>query len=552
MIYKGQQFTFQTDRLLDDTDQGGMGRVYQGHRQDDPSIHVAIKVPLPDYTATFLREAEAAQRVADSSYVVPVMDWGDHPSPFIAFRFINGPTLRKVLEHRRAHNEFWSEVELIGLFHQLVDAMKVINIRVVHRDLKPENIFDDAGSLRVGDFGMSKYVGDVTRDDTHKGGGTGPYMAPEVWVFDDGRTDAVIDWPADQYSLGIVFYEMATLQRPFSGTDRDLRKGHLFTRPARVTEIVASLPNRLASLIARMIEKEVGDRFASWDEITAELDTITKQRTMVVRDEFAADLSRQVAAQSDKIRGRTLDQQRREDVRREKAQERLDLLGYWSTKIFEHLRQRVEGVKWELGKADLFFDFGPPDGSPRRCKVGFANTEVQIAVELDVVPVWLPDPPSPMPDLRPGTHHIRISSPEPPYDIPLWGIIHLSTPRGGDAFNVLLIEDTSPYGVWSEVTMTQEGPFRFGYTPPDFRDDEQQGRRYRVVTKNQSAMAPSPADVVIALTWKALYERRPFPREPGVSYHLRTEVELYFHESRLDFEGRLDELLRALVAQATA
>jgi len=137
MIYNGQQFAFETDHPLAE---GGMGRVFEGHRQDDPSIRVAIKVPHPDYAATFLREAEAAQRVADSPHVVPVMDWADNPSSFIAFRCIDGPTLRKVLEHRRAHNEYWSAAELIGLFHQLVDAMKVINTRVVHRDLKPDNI----------------------------------------------------------------------------------------------------------------------------------------------------------------------------------------------------------------------------------------------------------------------------------------------------------------------------------------------------------------------------------------------------------------------------
>lgn len=551
MMYKGQQFIFETDRPLDDIDQGGMGRVYEGHRQDEPSIRVAIKVPRPEYAETFLREAEAAQRVADSPHVVPVMDWGNDPSPFIAFRFIEGPTLRKVLERRRALNEFWSEVELIGLFRQLVDAMKAINTHVVHRDLKPANIFDDTGSLRVADFGLSKYVGEVTRADTYKGGGTDAYMAPEVWIFREGREDTVIDWAADQYSLGIVFYEMATLQRPFAGAARDLKDGHLFKRPARVTDMVHSLSDRVASLISRMIEKAVGKRFASWDEITAELDTIAQQRTVVVQDEFAAGVSRQAAAQIEQLRGRTLDQQRWEDRSRQKTQQSLDLLDYWAAEIFGHLRERVESVNVELGEDALSYNLIRPEVTAQRCTVGFVDTTAQLVVDLDAVLFRLPAPTTPTPAVPVGTTFIRIHSPEPPYDVPLWGIVQLSTPRGGDAFNVLLSEDTSPYGAWSEITMTPPGQSRIGYTPPDFRFDEQKGRRYRLVTKSQNATAPSRADVVIALTWKALYEQRPFRKEAGISYPPLTGVELDFDEVRLDFEARLDRLIGALVTQAT-
>jgi len=158
VAYRGQQFTFEVTRFLD---QGGMGQVYEGTRQDDPAVRVAIKVPFPRHVATFLREAQAAQRVA-GPYVVPVVDWGDGP-PFIAFQFIAGPTLRTVLVDRRAQNKYWSEAELVDLFRQLVDAMRAINAHVVHRDLKPENAFDDAGVLRVSDFGLSKYTGRGSR-----------------------------------------------------------------------------------------------------------------------------------------------------------------------------------------------------------------------------------------------------------------------------------------------------------------------------------------------------------------------------------------------------
>jgi hypothetical protein len=546
VAYCGQRFTFEVTRFLD---QGGMGQVYEGTRQDDPAVRVAIKVPFPDYAATFLREAQVAERVA-GPHVVPVVDWGDGP-PFIAFQFIDGLTLRRVLDGRRARGEYWPETELIDLFRQLVDAMQAINTHVVHRDLTPGNVFDDAGVLRVSDFGLAKYAGDVTRADTHKGGGTYPYMAPEVWAFHDGRPDDAIDWHADQYSLGVMFYEMATLQRPFAGANSDLRAGHLYKRPSRVTDIVPSLSDRLASLITRMMEKQAGKRFARWDEIAHELDAIEQQRAVVARDDFAAGVSRQAAAQIEQMRGRTLEQQRQEDEHRQKVQQRLDLLNYWAGEIFDRLRERVEGVNRELGAEALFFKPVPPDGSIRWCVIGFADTTAQLAVELDVVEVDPPTPTGPAPVIPPGAIVLTINSPAPPDNVPLWGIVQLSTPRRGDAFNVILIEDTSPYGAWAEVTMAPPPGVRIGQDAHAFHVDQERGRRYRVVAKDPTTMVFYQAETVIALNWKALYERRPVPGQYGRNHNIYTDTALLFSEARLEFEGRLDELIRALVDNAT-
>jgi len=99
MEFQGQRFIFDEKQFLG---HGGMGWVTEGVRRDDPSIHVAIKVPLPgsapNQIAHFLREAEAAQRVS-GPHIVPVIDWGTTP-PFLAFAFVTGPTLEDWLEDR--------------------------------------------------------------------------------------------------------------------------------------------------------------------------------------------------------------------------------------------------------------------------------------------------------------------------------------------------------------------------------------------------------------------------------------------------------------------
>lgn len=180
MEYRGQRYTFDADARLGS---GGMAEVYLGVRRDAPQKHVALKIPLPglhpELRDLFLREAQAAQKVSGPN-VVEVVDWGAEP-PFIAFEFIEGPTLERVLVARRGDGRYWPEAELIEMYQQLVDAMASINQEVIHRDLKPANIFVAKGLLKVADFGISKYVGEGTRTKTFKGWGTAPYMAPETW-----------------------------------------------------------------------------------------------------------------------------------------------------------------------------------------------------------------------------------------------------------------------------------------------------------------------------------------------------------------------------------
>lgn len=243
MEYRGQRYTFDADARLGS---GGMAEVYLGVRRDAPQKHVALKIPLPglhpELRDLFLREAQAAQKVSGPN-VVEVVDWGAEP-PFIAFEFIEGPTLERVLVARRGDGRYWPEAELIEMYQQLVDAMASINQEVIHRDLKPANIFVAKGLLKVADFGISKYVGEGTRTKTFKGWGTAPYMAPETW------RGLSLDWRADQYSLGVVFYEMATFELPFTGSDEELERKHLFERPRRVTALASSLSERLATMIA--------------------------------------------------------------------------------------------------------------------------------------------------------------------------------------------------------------------------------------------------------------------------------------------------------------
>jgi serine/threonine protein kinase len=102
-----------------------------------------------------------------------------------------------------------------------------------------------------------------------KGGGTPLYMAPEAWDFSKNTIQM------DIYSMGIVFYELAALQYPYTplpNTLEECRSTHLYSSITSLSKINPHLPPSLASVINRMLEKSVKSRFSTWDEIIKLLD----------------------------------------------------------------------------------------------------------------------------------------------------------------------------------------------------------------------------------------------------------------------------------------
>ncbi len=99
---------------------------------------------------------------------------------------------------------------------------------IVHRDLKPGNIFSDEGLVKVGDYGLSKFVSCSRRSGHTESVGTVHYMAPEIA---NGRYGKEID----VYAMGIILYEMLTGQVPFDGESvGEVLMKHLTARPERL------------------------------------------------------------------------------------------------------------------------------------------------------------------------------------------------------------------------------------------------------------------------------------------------------------------------------
>ena len=147
--------------------------------------------------------------------------------------------------------------------------------QITHRDLKPGNVMvTDSGLVKVLDFGLAR-GGEATTNPaeqmtlmTQAGMvlGTAPYMSPE-------QVEArAVDPRSDIFSLGIVMYETATGSRPFTGdTPTSLMLSILKDHPRSISEIRRDVPEGVAQLVGRCLEKNPRDRVQTTQEILIEL-----------------------------------------------------------------------------------------------------------------------------------------------------------------------------------------------------------------------------------------------------------------------------------------
>jgi N-acetylneuraminic acid mutarotase/predicted Ser/Thr protein kinase len=242
--------------LLSELGRGGMGVVWKARNEDTGQI-VALKLMRdaftddPSYRRRFEHEIAIARRIT-SAHVVKVLGYGSREgTPFIAFEFVDGPSIGKLLEK---HGRYaWPEVR--GLLLQLAEGLADAHAAgVIHRDIKPSNVLvDSLGNVKIADFGISRAL-DLTRVTRSSGFmGTPAYVAPE------GPLDA----RSDLYSLGIIAYELLTGGRPFEGqTYQEVLVAHLSKPPD-----LSRLPEDSRKVVSWLLAKDPAGRPQSAREL---------------------------------------------------------------------------------------------------------------------------------------------------------------------------------------------------------------------------------------------------------------------------------------------
>ena len=281
--------------ILDKVGGGGFGDVF---RARDPVLDrvVAIKTLRrregADTLAESLREARAASALNHPS-IVTIHDFGeDADSAFIVMEWVEGETLRAMMERERL-----ATLIVSALGKQLASAlMRAHDAGIVHRDLKPENVMvRPDGVLKVLDFGLARQrrPASITQQETLTKvvSGTVPYMSPEQLRGEPP------DAASDLFSLGVLLYEMATGRHPFAGDEAPFAAAHriLYGDPVPPSGLV-DLPAGWDQLLLQLLQKDRAPRLACREDLLSVLDLAGDSRDvqLLARAERAQTAARVV------------------------------------------------------------------------------------------------------------------------------------------------------------------------------------------------------------------------------------------------------------------
>jgi serine/threonine-protein kinase len=260
---------------------GGMSTVFVA-RDNVLGRTVVVKVLPRELAATvsvdrFKREIMLSAAL-QHPHIVPVLSAGEAEGlPFFIMPFVDGESLRA----RLARGPL-SVREAVSILKDVGRALQYAHGRgIIHRDIKPDNFLLTAGTATVTDFGVAKAItasretakvpagtrtGTITLVGTSIG--TPAYMAPE-----QAAGDPSTDHRADLYALGIVGYEMLVGTPPFHGrAPQQLLAAQLTEPPTPIGQRRYDVPEALAQLIMRLLEKEPGNRPKTANEVVRALE----------------------------------------------------------------------------------------------------------------------------------------------------------------------------------------------------------------------------------------------------------------------------------------
>ena len=270
--------------------QGGMGEVYLA---DDLALNrkVALKLLLPvgegdarDSAATdaesrrrLLREARAAAQL-DHPYICKVYEVGEHDGrAFLAMEYVEGVTLKTRLDTGRPSLD-----EAVRIAAEIAEALHFAHSKgIIHRDVKPANVMLAAnGHVKVMDFGVAKRVAPpLSAEDVTAGAstatlpgeptGTLAYMSPEQIR---GET---IDARSDMFAFGVLLHELLTGVHPFKSPS-PLETAHAIVNETVPPLEQAGVPQLLAHIVSRCLEKDRARRYQSLGDVGLELDAVQK------------------------------------------------------------------------------------------------------------------------------------------------------------------------------------------------------------------------------------------------------------------------------------
>jgi len=278
-------------RLLERIAVGGMAEVFRAKRQGVEGFEkvVAVKRILPhlsdnqEFVDMFVHEAKMVAGLTHPN-IVQIFDLGKlESSYYIAMELVHGRDLRSI-QKRAQDRGVRVPLDLAALIvSKICSALEYAHrkkddrgrpLQIVHRDVSPQNVLISfEGDVKLTDFGIAKAASKATTTDHGELRGKLLYMSPEqAW----GRP---IDKRADIFSLGVVFYELVTGHKPFlASSEGSILDAVRECRVAPPTTINPRIPDRLASVVMKALDRDPDQRYQDAAEMYRDLDRVLHER----------------------------------------------------------------------------------------------------------------------------------------------------------------------------------------------------------------------------------------------------------------------------------
>jgi serine/threonine protein kinase len=233
---------------------GGFGEVY--FALSDAGKEVALKRIQRNLDV----ELRGVRQCLNLKHVNLIKLWdireNDAGESWVVMEYVPGESLRDVIDR---HPQGMPEDQVLRWIEMTLAGVAYLHDRgIVHRDLKPGNIFHDVdeNTIKIGDYGLAKFISCSNRDAQTETVGTFHYMAPEISKGAYGKE-------IDIYAVGIIFHEMLTGRVPFDGeSTQEIVMKHLTAMPD-----LDGLPTRFRTVVEKGLAKDPRRRFSSASEM---------------------------------------------------------------------------------------------------------------------------------------------------------------------------------------------------------------------------------------------------------------------------------------------
>ncbi|HMF15451.1 MAG TPA: serine/threonine-protein kinase, partial [Gemmataceae bacterium] len=217
---------------------GGFGEVYYG--VSDGGKEVALKLVRGNQDVELRGVAQCLNLKHPNHVALFDLKTDNHGDHWVVMEYVAGESLGTVLTRHPsglptelAQQWFLALARAVGYLH---------DHGIVHRDLKPGNIFLENGTLKVGDYGLSKFISGSQRNAQTQSVGTVHYMAPEISTGNYNKS-------IDIYAAGVILYEMLTGRVPFDGESA----GEILMKHLTAPPDLSKVPKEFVAVVGKAL-----------------------------------------------------------------------------------------------------------------------------------------------------------------------------------------------------------------------------------------------------------------------------------------------------------